>query len=227
VTADARSPLCVKICGLTRSEDARFADECGADYLGVVLSDGFGRSVPIARAAAVVEGTRARKVAVLVNESAEAAAERAHSIGAAVLQLHGEEGRGTVESLRELGDWLLWKAVRASQLSDIRRVIDDMGDLVDGLLVEGWREGRVGGAGMRLVLDAEAVTAEVPARLSFVLAGGLTSDSVGDAVARFGPDVVDVSSGIEAATGTKDPALVRDFIKNARAASRLRPDRTS
>lgn len=227
MTAKARSPLSVKVCGLTSGEDARFADECGADFLGVVLSDGFGRSVPLARAAEVVQGTRARKVAVLVDEPAESAGERARSIGASVLQLHGDESRGTVESLRGLGDWSLWKAVRAAQLSDLRRVLDNVGDLVDGLLVEGWREGAVGGAGMRLALDAEAVAAEVPSTLSFVLAGGLTPDSVGEAVARFGPDVVDVSSGIEVTTGIKDHELIRDFIENARNASGRRPDRTS
>ncbi len=95
----------LKICGLTRADDARSAVELGADLIGLVLSDGFGRSVPLDRAAEVVSGAAAERVAVLVNETPADAGDRATAIGASVVQLHGDEDRAMIEELRSLGEW--------------------------------------------------------------------------------------------------------------------------
>lgn len=217
----AHSPL-VKICGLTRNEDARWAEASGADFLGVVLSDGFGRSVPRQAAGAVVEATSISRVAVLVDESPASTAELAASIDASVLQLHGDEGRETITALRGLGEWTIWKAVRGRTLDHLRSVVEAVGDVVDGILVEGWRDGVTGGGGVRLALDAEEVRRAVPEDLTFVLAGGLEPDSVHQAVARFRPDVVDVSSGVERALGLKSATEVERFVRAARSV----PDRS-
>lgn len=217
----AHSPL-VKICGLTRNEDARWAEASGADFLGVVLSDGFGRSVPRQAAGAVVEATSISRVAVLVDESPASTAELAASIDASVLQLHGDEGRETITALRGLGEWTIWKAVRGRTLDHLRSVVEAVGDIVDGILVEGWRDGVTGGGGVRLALDAEEVRRAVPEDLTFVLAGGLEPDSVHEAVARFRPDVVDVSSGVERALGLKSATEVERFVRAARSV----PDRS-
>lgn len=214
----------MKICGLMRREDVRLADRAGADYLGVVLSAGFRRSVDPVEARALVEDTRAAKVAVLVDESPDAAAALATGLGASVIQLHGDEGVEAVTELRRRGDWTLWKAVRVQDARDIDRVVDLFGDLVEGILVEGWRAGVVGGGGAEVAVEPTQVRARIPRNLDFVLAGGLRPGSVGDAVALFRPDVVDVSSGIEGARGVKDPELVRTFIESARMASRLLDD---
>lgn len=211
----------VKICGLTRREDVLAADAAGADYLGVVLSAGFGRSVPPSEALALVEGTRAPKAAVLVDERVDAAAAAARALGADVIQLHGSEAPDLLEALRARGTWKLWKAVRARSVEDIERVVERYGSLVDGLLIEGWNEGPLGVGGARVTLDPARVRALVPTRATFVLAGGLTPDSVADAVRGFHPDVVDVSSGVERSLGVKDHAKVRGFIEAARGASAL------
>jgi phosphoribosylanthranilate isomerase len=222
---EAGAGLAVKICGLTRSVDARQAQRVGADYLGFVLSSGFGRSVPEAHAAEVVAGTSVPRVAVLVDESPASATRLARSIDASVLQLHGDEGRSTVLALREAGDWAIWKAVRARGPEDISRIVDDLGDVVDGLLVEGWREGVIGGGGVPLAVDHRAVRAAVPEGLLFILAGGLTPESVGEGVARFAPDVVDVSSGVERSPGRKAHDRLEAFVRSARAGSDPRPGR--
>lgn len=206
----------VKICGLTRNEDARLAEELGADLIGVVLSAGFGRSVRAERAGSVVQGVGASTVAVLVNESPSVAASLANRIGASVIQLHGAEDVSAVEELRRLGPWTLWKAVRARSIEDVSGAVDRFGTSVDGLLVEGWKEGAVGGAGARVLLEPEAVRACIPRGLDFILAGGLTPESVPDAVARFCPDVVDVSSGVERSTGIKAAELMGSFLESAR-----------
>ena len=208
----------VKICGLTRAEDARAADAAGADYLGVVLSAGFGRSVVPSAARALVEGTSALKVAVVVDETADGAAAAGEALGADVLQLHGSESPAVVEDLRARG-WKVWKAVRAKSLGDVERGVDVYGGSVDGILVEGWKEGSPGGGGARLSLDPARVRALVPHSVDLVLAGGLGPDSVAEAVRSFRPDVVDVSSGVERALGSKDHGRVRAFVEAARAAA--------
>ena len=206
----------VKICGLMRNEDARAAEALGADFLGVVLTDGFARSVPRDRAADVLAGTTSRRVAVLVDEPPASAARLAAVVDAAVVQLHGSESPTDVAALRELGGWSVWKAVRAATLDDVREAVARYAEVVEGLLVEGWREGVVGGGGARLRLEPEEVRAAVPERLVFVLAGGLRPETVGAAVARFRPEVVDVSSGVERAVGAKDPRRIESFIRSAK-----------
>ncbi len=219
----AESPR-VKICGVVRPRDALAAEAAGADYVGVVVSAGFGRSVDPRDAPDVVAGLSVVRVAVLVDEDADAAARLGEALGAGVLQLHGEEAPEVMVALRERGPWRLWKSVRAREAADILRAVERYGAHVDGILVEGHREGVVGGGGARLDLDAVAqVRPLIPAGLEVVLAGGLTPDTVADAAARFAPDVVDVSSGVERVPREKDLALVRRFIEEARRPRPARP----
>ena len=217
-SGDARdgAPL-VKICGLTRNEDARFAQKAGADYVGVVLSQGFGRSVPEGGGERVLDGVTVPRVAVTVDESPEVNMALARSIGASVIQLHGSESEETARALKNAGAWSIWKAVRAREAGDVQRVIDDFEESLDGVLVEGWRKGAIGGAGLKLGVDPAALNGVLTRSVSFALAGGLTPESVADYVARFGPDVVDVSSGVEREPGLKDPDRVEAFIRAARS----------
>jgi len=213
------APIRVKICGLVRREDARAADEAGADYLGVIASPGFRRSVAPASAREVLAGARARKVAVVVDMEAAEAAEVARAVGADVIQLHGSEEPSVLAALREAGSWTLWKAVRAASLADVEAAAARYGNVADALLVEGWKEGVIGGGGARLGLDPGRVRALIPSGVEFVLAGGLDADTVAAAVSGFRPDVVDVSSGVERAVGAKDPTKVAAFIREARVAA--------
>jgi phosphoribosylanthranilate isomerase len=218
---EVRPPPRVKICGLTHVEDVHHAAGAGADYLGFILTPGFGRSVPPEVAGRLVDAVATARVAVVVDEPPSAVARAAEAIEASVIQLHGSEGPDEVEVLRRAGPWQMWKAVRARSIEDVLRVVATYGDLVDGVLVEGWKRGVAGGGGVRLSVPAEQVRAAVrsPDRLTqgtFVLAGGLTADNVADAVARFAPDVVDVSSGVEHRPGRKDPDQVEAFLRAAR-----------
>ena len=217
------SPL-VKICGLTRNVDARFADEAGVDYLGLIMTEGFGRSVTKDVAATVVQGVLALKVAVTVNESVKRNAELADAIGASIIQLHGNESAAIARSLKSAGDWSIWKAVRAKTSEDVQRVVEDFGELVDGILVEGYSDGAIGGSGLTLELDPESLTVAKRSALSVVLAGGLTPTSVAGAVARYSPDVVDVSSGVEVKRNVKDPHKVEAFIQRVRRANLSQED---
>ena len=216
---DEAARVRVKICGLTRRDDALEADRAGADYLGVVMSSGFGRSVPPRAAGALVAGTRARKVAVLVDETPADVAAAVASLGADVVQLSGDETPNTIEAIRSLGPWTIWKAVRPRSIDDVEAAVARYGRAVDGILVEGWKEGSRGGSGTRVALDAESARAAVPPDMDFILAGGLGPDSVAEAIQAYRPDVVDVSSGVERSVGVKDHERVHAFVEAARRAA--------
>ena len=207
----------VKICGLTRREDVVMADELGADYVGVVLSPGFGRSVDLSAAPGLVRGVSATRVAVLVDVDPDAAEAAAEALGAGVVQLHGEESPEVVEAVGALGPWEVWKAVRVRTPADLTDALTRFGSVADGILVEGRKDGVVGGGGARADLGVlEAVRGEVSPELTLILAGGLTPANVREGVARLRPSVVDVSSGVEEIPGNKSRALVQRFIGEAR-----------
>ncbi len=214
---ESRVPV-VKICGLRRREDVLLADGLGVGYVGVVLSGGFSRSVDPADAGALVEGVSATPVAVLVDEDADGAQARGEALGAGVLQLHGDEHPDLLAELSRRGPWRLWKAVRVRSPDDVSRAVERYGELADGLLLEGWKEGVVGGGGARLDLERlPDLTAAFPPGLRLVVAGGLTPENVAGVVAHLSPDVVDVSSGVEVERGgRKDPSLTRRFVEAAR-----------
>ena len=212
-------PPMVKICGLQRAQDAALADELGTDYLGVIISAGFSRSVSGPVAAQILSGTSARRVAVVVDESAEDALALAESIEADVLQLHGTESPEMLTDLAARWSGLIWKAVRAGALADLQDVVSTHKDVVDGFLVEGWKDGVVGGGGVQLTLLPAEVRRMLPNHNRFVLAGGLNPDNVAEAAARFLPNVVDVSSGVEVEPGAKDPECLRRFFDEARKIS--------
>jgi phosphoribosylanthranilate isomerase len=204
-------------------DDARHAAHAGADFLGATLSGGFPRSVAAEAARGFADPLGPPLVAVLVNETAPAAAAIAEAAGAAVLQLHGDESPGIVEELRALGDWTIWKVVRPRERDDLRRAIEGYGEHVDGLLMDGWHPTSRGGTGTRVAWHlVEAVRDELPDRVLLILAGGLTPENVAEAVRRVRPDIVDVSSGVESAVGKKDPARVERFIRAARGSAAAR-----
>lgn len=210
----------VKICGVTRREDARQAAAAGADYVGAILSPGFDRSVEAAAAARFVPGGEVALVAVTVDAGVDGAAAAAREAGAAVIQLHGRETPGELRALRGEGGWRLWKAVRVRRADDLLSALDRWHGVADGLVVEGFLAGHAGGAGATFPWDVlERLRERVPRDLALVVAGGLAPANVAEAVARLSPDVVDVSSGVESRRGVKDPERVRAFIEQARLAA--------
>ena len=210
-------PPKVKICGLTRKEDAGVASEAGADYLGAILSRGFTRSVDVDLAAGFAQGSTVL-VAVFVDETVEEVARLATLAGAGVIQLHGVESPAFVRDLHDAGSWDVWKALKVRGVSDIEAALEEFAGTVDGLLLDGWHQERGGGAGVRFPWDALAeVRRDFPADLTLVVAGGLGPRSVVGLVEQLAPDVVDVSTGVELRPGVKDHAAVSSFIRNAKA----------
>jgi phosphoribosylanthranilate isomerase len=207
----------VKICGLTRLEDARAAARAGADYLGAILSVGFRRSVEPGLATRFVAETGRTLVGVLVDETPSRAAQLGRATGAGVLQLHGDEPPRVLRSLRQLGSWHIWKALRVRSGDEVLEAIETYGELADGLLLDGWHPEHRGGSGARFPWDLVAPMRDAfPLGLTVIAAGGLQPENVFEAVQRLRPDVVDVSSGVEIRPGIKDAGRMRSFVRHAR-----------
>ncbi len=210
----------VKICGLTRPEDARDAGEAGADLLGTVLIPGSSRYVEPAGARAVRAAGGLPLVAVVDAEDPLRTGEQARVANADVLQLHGSETPESVAVLRGMGKWKIWKAIRVRDPGALAEAVAPWVGLVDGLLLDGWHPDLPGGAGVRFDWNGVAEFRKgLPEDLLFVAAGGLTPENVAEVLPVLRPDVVDVSSGVEAAPGIKDPQAVRAFIQAVRSAS--------
>ncbi|HYR07025.1 MAG TPA: phosphoribosylanthranilate isomerase [Longimicrobium sp.] len=203
----------VKVCGLMRHEDAAVAAEAGARWLGVILAPGYRRSVTADDARIILRSFQARRVGVFVDEDELILRSVAEKAGVDVLQLHGDESPDFAARMRAAG-WEVWKAVRARSADDFSAAAARYAGAVDALLVDGYSPGTHGGAGVRFPWEAVAERlGELSAGTRLIAAGGLRPDNVAEAVRILRPHAVDVSSGVEAAPGRKDPQAVRDFVR--------------
>jgi phosphoribosylanthranilate isomerase len=201
----------VKICGITRKEDALAAVGAGADALGFMFYEGSTRFVSFPAAAEIIRALPpfVAKVGVFVNPS-EAFLQQAVTVcGLDTVQLHGEE---TPE--------FCW-GCRVPVMKAFR--VKDRGSLsaltafeTAAWLLDSFVPGQIGGTGARFNWDL-AIEAKQWGR-PIVLAGGLTPDNVAEAVGQVRPYAVDVSSGVERTPGCKDIAKLQAFIAAARRA---------
>lgn len=206
-----------KICGLTRPEDAAFAARHGAWRLGVIFAGG-PRLITAARAREIVVAAGAVPVlGVFGPQPVQTMLETIELSGVAGAQLHGEHPRAVGAALRAHG-FEVWRVVAVTAGTDLARVLAAAAADADALLVEAQSPGGSGGKGIAIPLEIARSARVAAPPIRFVLAGGLTADSVGAAIRAVGPDVVDVSSGIEESAGVKDHALLARFLENVFAA---------
>lgn len=201
----------IKICGITRPEDALAAAAAGADALGFIFAPESPRRVTperVRRITAELPGGIVT-VGVFVNQDAAFVEGIAASCGLDLIQLHGDE---SPEYCRRFPRERLIKAVWPSGADDIGCLADYP---VRAFLADG-RDGRRRGGTGRTADWARA--AEVGRVYPLVLAGGLGEDNVREALALVRPRAVDINSGVESAPGIKDPerlrrvvAAIRDF----------------
>jgi phosphoribosylanthranilate isomerase len=201
----------VKICGLTRPEDAEQAAGAGASYLGVVLAGG-PRRVSFAKAADVVAASRGVPVlGVFGDQSVEEILSLARGVGLSGAQLHRPYSRDDAARLKSAG-LIVWRVVRIASPADLDRLGEASLD-AETVLVEPRVPHADGGGGVPLDL---AIAVQARSRLAGVqmaLAGGLTAETVGAAVALVRPDVADVSSGVESLPGIKDHEKIARFLE--------------
>lgn len=206
----------MKICGLTRREDARRAAEAGADYLGVILVPGTPRAVSGSQGRAVAEGLGVPVVGVTADPSPARTAEQARELGAAVVQLHGDEDPDFARALRDEGPWTIWKAIRVRDVDALVSELLRFAPVVDGVLLDSWHPVRRGGTGRPFSwTDVARIRDAFPSGVSLIAAGGLNPENVQEAIRHLRPHVVDVSSGVEEGPGIKSHDKIMAFIRAA------------
>ncbi|WP_376696930.1 phosphoribosylanthranilate isomerase [Wenzhouxiangella sp. EGI_FJ10305] len=196
----------VKICGITRIEDALAAAQGGADAIGLVFAEGSSRLIDHERARAICRALPpfVTRVGLFMDASADAVGETLEQVPLDWLQFHGREDQDFCRQFDR--PWMKALAMGGERPEDPADY-----ELADALLLDAHAPGQAGGSGE--IFD----WARVP-RLDrpWVLAGGLNPANVADACRRLKPDAVDVSSGVEVRPGVKSDKLIRDFIKAVR-----------
>lgn len=203
----------VKVCGLTRLEDARVALEAGADWLGFVVAGDSPRGIEATAAgdiAAALPG--ATVVAVMVAPSPDRALELAARTRASWVQLHRVDAAGWP---RDFPLPVIF-AVPVEADGRLASALPPAGALV---MLDTAHAARAGGSGETFPWEA-AVT--LAATRDLVLAGGLDPDNVERAIERVRPFAVDASSRLERAPGIKDAERVRRFVAAVRRADAVR-----
>jgi phosphoribosylanthranilate isomerase len=200
----------VKICGITRLQDLHAACEAGADALGFVFYEKSPRHVSIATAAALVRELPpfVQSVGLFVNAEPAFIEAVLQAVPLDLLQFHGDE---TPADCMRYGRPYI-KAVRVTPSTDLLKCAADF-ETARGLLLDAFVPGVPGGTGERF--DWSLIPPNLPKPV--ILSGGLTPANVAYAVAQVRPWAVDVSSGVEAAKGIKDPHHVAQFIAKAKA----------
>ncbi|MCY3841905.1 MAG: phosphoribosylanthranilate isomerase [Acidobacteria bacterium] len=196
----------VKVCGITRVDDALLASDLGASAVGFV----FWPRSPRYLAPAEARGIAARlpgdvaPVGVFVDPSAEEVRQVVEEVGLAAVQLHGDEPPAFCREL----PYRVIKAVGVDGVAGTRAAVGAVP--VDAtVLLDARDPERRGGTGR--TVDWEIAAAVAAGRRVF-LAGGLGATNVGAAIRTVRPYGLDVSSGVESAPGRKDPARLRAFF---------------
>jgi phosphoribosylanthranilate isomerase len=198
----------VKICGITSPEDALAAERAGADAIGMILYGSSRRLVDLARAAQVVAplGPFLTRVGVVVDAPASLVHEAIDRLRLDAVQFHGSELAEEVAAFRDRVRCI--KAVPFGPGLDLAELARFP---ADAILIDGLEPG----SGRPFAWGEADGLATLP---RWILAGGLTPETVGAAVARLRPYAVDVASGVERSPGVKDHAAVVRFVTSAKGA---------
>lgn len=195
----------VKICGITRPEDALSAAQLGADAIGLVFYEPSPRHVlpEQARTIAKTLPPFVTRVGLFVDAPAEQVREVLQTVRLDLLQFHGDESPEYCAGF----DMPYLKAIRMSKGVSLETEARQFADAV-GLLVDSYSDSRAGGTGETFEWG------RIPSGLDkpLVLAGGLTPANVVEAIRTVRPYAVDVSSGVEQEKGIKDAAKMAAFI---------------
>ncbi len=214
-----RHPPEIKFCGLTRPEDAEFAVELGADYTGVIFAGG-PRMLTLERSMEVLAGVpTSRRVGVFGDQSVDEIARAADWAQLHVVQLHGEATRERVAAIRRDFSGEIWTVCRVGG-DTLPPTLDEAFAVAHKVLLDAYVPGALGGTGTTIpwaAIAGQLYGIRDRRGKPLVLAGGLRPENVATAIAALGPDVVDVSSGVESAPGIKDHARMRAFRDAVRA----------
>ncbi len=202
----------IKVCGMTRLEDAMKAVELGADAIGFIFYRKSPRGVTLAQAKAIIKELPpfVHRVGVFVNESVERINSFVEKLGLDLVQLHGDESPADCRKIRAR----VLKAIRVADQSSLARLNQFK---VDGFLLDTFHPDAYGGTGQ--VFDWKL--AKQAGKLGrIIVAGGLNAGNVKEAIQKARPYGIDVCSGVEKTPGSKDHKKMRAFIDAVRSANK-------
>ncbi|MBI3586923.1 MAG: phosphoribosylanthranilate isomerase [Ignavibacteriales bacterium] len=201
--------LFVKICGITNLEDAQHAVLCKADAIGFIFYEESPRFIPHHRAAEIVKKLpeHVSKIGVFVNADRKFIHEVVSHVNLSAVQLYGNEGPDDLVNYEA-------SVIKVFRVKDDFDVEVMRNYIVDAFLLDTHKEGMMGGTGTTFNWNL-AVAAKEYGKI--ILSGGLTPENIEEAVRFVQPYGVDVSSGVEASPGKKDPQKVREFIMRAKS----------
>ncbi len=205
-------PVAVKICGLTRPEDVQAAAAAGAAYVGFVFFPKSPRHLEIAAARALTPEAPPGlcKVALVVDAEDALLDAITGQVAIDMLQLHGHESPERVAAIRARSGLPVMKAVGIAEAADLA-ALETYAKVADQLLVDAKPpKGAALPGGNGLAFDWRLI-ANRRWPVPWMLAGGLTPASVGEAIGLTGARQVDVSSGVESAPGVKEAAQIAAF----------------
>lgn len=194
-----------KICGMTRPEDALLAAKLGVDAIGLIFFTGSKRCVNIKQAQEILAELPpfVSIVGLFVNPSATEVQQVLSQLPVHMLQFHGDE---SPEFCRQFCRPYI-KAIRVKASADILSAAELYAD-ADALLFDAAVTGKYGGTGQ--TFDWQLLPQQLP--VAWILSGGLNPNNLSAAIAETGAQAVDVSSGVEASTGIKDPEKMANFM---------------
>lgn len=223
----------VKICGLTRLEDAAAALESGADYLGFIFYPPSPRAVTAEDVAWIIKGLKSsmparfaaeslpQLVGVFVNEKPGTIREVLEYCHLDLAQLSGDEDSANIADPLSPLYGRAYKAIRpqttSEALSSLRRytnISSGLSPFCPSILLDTPHGKLYGGTGEVGDWELAAEMAAIDPRL--MLAGGLTADNVSEAVRKVRPFAVDVAGGVEERPGIKNHDQLRSFVQNAK-----------
>ncbi|WP_417550391.1 phosphoribosylanthranilate isomerase [Methylophaga sp.] len=195
----------VKICGITRRQDAEFAVKSGVDAIGLVFYEPSPRAVTIEQAAAITAQLSpfVSVVGLFVNATAENVRQTLEQVQLSLLQFHGDESAEFCEQF----NMPYIKAIRMQSAADLIQASKDF-SASSALLLDSYQYGVPGGTGQ--TFDWSMITA---VNKPLILAGGLTTENVAEAIRQVSPYAVDVSGGVEESKGLKSNNKISAFMR--------------
>ena len=202
----------VKICGITRIEDAQAAVEAGCDAIGLVFYEPSPRFVSLERAAEIVASIPpfVNTVGLFVDAEPSYIQQVLQRVRLDLLQFHGDE---SAQACQQFGVPYM-KAIRVQPDTNLLQYAKEF-EQAKALLLDAFIEGVPGGTGQKF--DWNIIPKALP--IPVVLAGGLTPENVSAAIEQVNPYAVDVSGGVEIKKGIKDAAKIAAFMRGVSHAS--------
>lgn len=197
----------VKICGLTRPQDAEAAFKAGAVYGGLIFAEGSKRKIEPAQAANILHAAPLRYVGVFAGQTIDEISALQTQLGLQAIQLHGDYSLAQVQAVKQRCPQAeVWQVQRITEQDRVESII------ADRLLLDSGHGGQLGGNGTRF--DWRLLQ-RAPDIKRLVLAGGLAPENINEAAAS-GVGILDVNSGVERAPGIKDSQKLTQLFQRLR-----------